>query len=652
MPFEHVQQRLGRTFSALKDVNLRARVFVPVFGVACLLGLAYVFARPAVYVSTARLQIEDPRSQRAADKGDVTPGMLVVAQTLTSSAVLDDVARRMPGAAGSVDLLRSMLTTTPVPGTNVVEIQAEGPRPETLPRLLDAWVEAYRQRQAATHDGTARAALQDARAAVEDLGAQVSAKRAELEQFRKRSEIVSAERGDNLAVARLKGLNASLADARTREVNAEARLNAIMENLASGKDVMSPADRANLVGLERRASELRERMKELEHEYTQSYLALDPRYRGWYANLTRIEQDIERQRKLSGERQVQNAEEELATARQTVLRLQHELAARRREVQEFTSRFAEHGALAAELKRLEETYDAGKQRLAQLQTDSRLAGPAVTVLAQPTYPKSPERPHYLRDAMIAIAGAGLLGLVAVWFVEFFQRSGAPQEIELLARQPMIHIAYSPNAMPALGGPVPGYAYAAPQLPEAIAVPHLPRELTVPELHALWGAATDQARLVVAALFNGLTIEEVSALRSEHIDSSAESIEIPGGGGPRVALREPLKGLLAKRRSDGDAPWPLADSTIAATEVDQLEGLVACAAVDASIANPDEVTSAVLRHTYVAYLVRQGARLSEVGGMVRHMTPARLREYGRLSPSGPGLPLAQIDPVHPALRAAA
>jgi integrase len=68
-----------------------------------------------------------------------------------------------------------------------------------------------------------------------------------------------------------------------------------------------------------------------------------------------------------------------------------------------------------------------------------------------------------------------------------------------------------------------------------------------------------------------------------------------------------------------------------------------------LSNPADISTEVLRHTYFAYLVRQGARLSEIAEFVGHIPPAAFRDYGRLSPPGPGLPMEEIDPVFPALR---
>jgi site-specific recombinase XerD len=110
----------------------------------------------------------------------------------------------------------------------------------------------------------------------------------------------------------------------------------------------------------------------------------------------------------------------------------------------------------------------------------------------------------------------------------------------------------------------------------------------------------------------------------------------------------MKRLLRERQSSGAAGSALTDARGTALPVADLEGLIALAACDAGLANPEEVTSQVLRHTYLAYLVRQGAKLADIGGIIGHMAPAAFREYGRLSPSGPGLPLDQIDPIFPAL----
>jgi len=156
-------------------------------------------------------------------------------------------------------------------------------------------------------------------------------------------------------------------------------------------------------------------------------------------------------------------------------------------------------------------------------------------------------------------------------------------------------------------------------------------------------------LVIAALFCGLSIDELAALRYKDIDLGAGRLCVTTASNRSYCLHEPLKHLLSERHVGRDGAVFLADTQGNPLTTEDLEGLITCAACDAGLTFPAEVTSKVLRHTYLAYLVRQGVRLADVRDMFGGVAPASLREYGQLSPPGPGLPFGQIDPVFPALR---
>ena len=195
---------------------------------------------------------------------------------------------------------------------------------------------------------------------------------------------------------------------------------------------------------------------------------------------------------------------------------------------------------------------------------------------------------------------------------------------------------------------PALTATAQRLPETIA--QLPRELSGPEVLALWKAATHDAKVVIAGLLGGMSLEEIGALRYEHIDLNAGSARLPAPFNRTCKLHEAMKTVLRERQAAKGGAAPLSDALDRPLSEADLEGLVACAACDAGLANPSEVNADSLRHTYFAYLVRQGARLSEIGEFIGRIPPAAFRDYGRLSPAGPGLPLERIDPVFPALRA--
>jgi site-specific recombinase XerD len=70
--------------------------------------------------------------------------------------------------------------------------------------------------------------------------------------------------------------------------------------------------------------------------------------------------------------------------------------------------------------------------------------------------------------------------------------------------------------------------------------------------------------------------------------------------------------------------------------------------DAGISRPNEINAEALRHTYFAYLARQGIRVSELRRLDGSLTPAILAAYARLAPPGVGRPLEEINSVYPAL----
>jgi site-specific recombinase XerD len=92
-----------------------------------------------------------------------------------------------------------------------------------------------------------------------------------------------------------------------------------------------------------------------------------------------------------------------------------------------------------------------------------------------------------------------------------------------------------------------------------------------------------------------------------------------------------------------------DSNGDALGAGDLEALLTCAAHDAGLVNPTEVTPQVLCHTYIAYLVRQGVRLSDLESITGYMPPTVLAAYATFSPPGSGMSLDSVERDYPALK---
>jgi hypothetical protein len=84
-------------------------------------------------------------------------------------------------------------------------------------------------------------------------------------------------------------------------------------------------------------------------------------------------------------------------------------------------------------------------------------------------------------------------------------------------------------------------------------------------------------------------------------------------------------------------------------VADIESAVSTSAFDANLDEAQQVTPETLRHTYIAFLVRQGLRFSELGKVVGRMPSEALNVLSALAPSGERVGLGAVERTLPALR---
>jgi succinoglycan biosynthesis transport protein ExoP len=182
----------------------------------------------------------------------------------------------------------------------------------------------------------------------------------------------------------------------------------------------------------------------------------------------------------------------------------------------------------------------------------------------------------------------------------------------------------------------------------------PRELAESEVQDLVAAGDETTRALIMALLSGLSVEEVTALHWQDVDLESAEAHI-GGNSPRnvsipAPLREALTGLGSNFIADAQSVW--VDTEGNPLTGDDLTALITTAAYDTGLTQPVQVTGEAIRHTYIAYLVRQGVGLKDLKHLTAPIPPTELVTYGRLSPPGPGVPLDQIDRVYPLFRESA
>src|SRR6185295_11623391 len=97
----------------------------------------------------------------------------------------------------------------------------------------------------------------------------------------------------------------------------------------------------------------------------------------------------------------------------------------------------------------------------------------------------------------------------------------------------------------------------------------------------------------------------------------------------VVLYDSLRALLAPRAAAARSEFVLGEEGGPASR-DTMNAQILCGAHDAGIESAIDVTPDCLRHTYVAFLVRQGIRFADLTRLVGPLPAGVLGAYSALS----------------------
>ena len=637
----------------------RARVFLGVLTVALVISLGFTWLRAAEYRASARLEIT-PATDSA--RSEPPPGasgasssrpFLTEMQVLTSRPILELAATRLERAGQRFPALdpdpiaemQSHLEAIVVPNTNVVELVAKGSRREVLAPLLNATIEAYREHLAESYSDSSTESLAQVNDEVKKLEEALSSKRRDAEAFRIRHNIVSPEREENQITAQTRGLGSSLSAADDRVARAEGKVRALTQSAAAGNTGVRSRDDPTVASLEQQASAIRDQLSDLGRDFTPNYLAVDPKAIALRSRLAQLERQIPVQREASQRIALAEAQEELASAQGAAARIRSQIATGQKELGQFAARFNEYKSKEDQVKAIDKDYQDASRRFTKLEATERARMPTLKLLEVAATPDRPWRPPYWRDTAISIGASLVLALLAMGLVELFNRP-APQPTMVLVQPQPGGLPYSP-APPALrwqtGSALPFEASPPTLLPQPAA---FPRELNRDEVAALVSAADESSRLVALLLLSGVGPDEVLALRANDVDLARGLLNVGGVSARTIVVADELRALLAARLEAPPSEFLLGQQDRPATR-DAMTAQILCAAHDASIERAIEVTPDCLRHTYLAFLVRQGIRFVELTRIVGHLPADTLGAYGALSPAGARVAGGSINVVFPA-----
>lgn len=654
--FATTREASGYLPSATQRSNRRRlRVFIGTLIVSLIVSLAYTFLRPAVYRASTRFEIAPAGAAPSSAPATIAPSepvkpFFTEVQVLTSRPLLEQVIAKLQQAGHPVSdaggdpiaTMQSRIEAVPVENTNVVELVAKMETPRLLAPLLNTIVEVYHDRLMDGYRTTSSEAIAQADGEVKKIEETVASKRREVEAYRLRNNIVSLERDENEVLARVRNQGNALGKANERVATAEGNLRALTDAQAAGNAVVRARDNPTLANLEQRASQVREELSDLERAYTADYLAKDPRAVALRARLAQLDRQVVEQRRIGHQTALAEAQEELSSAQAAARKIESQMNADRQDVAQFTARFNEYKARQDSLAQLEKLQGDAVQRRARLEASEQARMPKVRVLEMAAAPTEPWRPLYWRDAAISVGGSLVLALLAMWLTELFNRSDpAPT---LIVAAPGLPQRMMPQELPALAASHAMVANEPRPLLPPMQMP--PRELGQEEVTALMTASDDTIRLATSLLMSGLDADEAIALQRSDVDLDRGAVHVRGAAARDVALTDPLRELLAPRSSTDERVLALGGLPVT---TDTLDAQILCAAHDARLASAPEVDARCLRHTYIAWLVRQGIRFADLQRVVGPLSAPALGAYAAISPSGTPVPRESIDMTYPSLR---
>ncbi|MEM7253112.1 MAG: hypothetical protein AAF493_16980 [Pseudomonadota bacterium] len=626
----------------------RLQIFFLVFVVAAAAGLLWNYSRPPVYESTATLQIT-PRSnlERAAGVDPPNP-VEVQRQMMLSPSLLKSLHQQvveLEGATLTPSGLRQMIVAERVPSTDTVRLRAMGGEAALLPLILNAWADIYVQRQRAAEVEAAETLDSASNQEVESLEAQLAAKRSAVEAFRRNNNIVSPKREENRVASRLKGLNEAFNKANDREIEAKGKLVSIQRAVAAGKVVGNSKEARSLSNLITRAEELRQEMREYRENYTTTYMDLDPKIRAVRDSLVALEKRITIEQKTHSQSVIGEAEQEVdaaVAARESVV---VERAKLRNEASTFSANFARLESLMAELTSLEEVVNEAKRTQVRERAKRPTLPPQAHVAEAGFVPDSPVAPLYTRDAGIAIGGALALALICVLGFEFFIRPVVPPPSGATTT-----LVYAGDAA-RIGPPDPVSARPS-ALTHAAPLAALPvaslREASERDMEALVRLTDDApaVQALVGAMLSGISVEEAARLAWSDVDLARGSVNVTGRDARSVVALGTFATALDAMAIPRD-DWPVwATPEGAPLRVDELTHLVNTAvdrALPGSNLGPND-----LRHTFIAFLARQGASSDDLLRVAGRIPEDTLNRYAELAPPGQHVAFSELNVAYPAL----
>lgn len=622
------------------------------FLIVLIIGLIWVWSRPAIYQSQAIIHFSYAqqlnREQATVPEEQIT----LNEQRLTSYNILESLSENLDSELGislTPQQIAIMLSTEAQLSSRIINLYATGEQANLLEPVLSQWLDLYLQMLSVENEENTVEDLQIGEQKLQTLEIKILEQRQEIERFGAEHNIVSLERDENRTLSKIKSLGSALDQAESEFTQSTTTLESVMDSIAKGEEVIHPNDLGRINNLLSSIKNIEATLAELGRKYTPEYMNRDPNIKEQKRVLDIRKSELAELKSQTEQRYLLDLERSVLESSAKRKTLEKELGELSVTAQKFNQRLDEFERLNRSLSQLEEQAQLLKDQLIEEEVQKPFQA-KINILEAPFEPSYPISPLYWRDTLIVAASALVASLFVLLLFSFIVRQKQPAATMTsytvvppsgltLSAQAAQQQALEQQQQARLAQQNASVDKTPLQLGQETPSSNSLRLVTQDECKALYEVANREGKLTLAFVLNGLTIDEMLALSKSDYDSQTNSLDVKGDFARSILLPESISGILDSICVNAELGTPMWSNPMS---VEQFDQMVINMAHDAGLAFPEQLSLASLRHSYLTFLVAQGARLNDLEQLAGYITPSDLSLYRQVNRRGDPVEIENIN----------
>jgi capsular exopolysaccharide synthesis family protein len=348
-------------------------------------------------------------------------------EQVADEAVLANLARRLLGR----------IRVDPIQGTELVTLTYTSSQPEQAAEIVNAFAQEYISWNIESRSVIIDKTSRFLEAELEEIKAGLQRKEAQLEEYSRRTDIVTLDPASNPTLQRLANLNGEVLKSQAELRGKEARLRELSQ---LARDSVANEESKGLI------SEMRKERLRKEADYEAKLQVYKPDWPAMVELRAAIE-DGKRAYERAVDEYYEEAENryraEAQAARNQVRRLKSEIAKVKSEAIDLGSVSVEYNNLQMELAELHTRQDDLLGQLSKTTMSARMFGNSesnVRVVEHALVPSRSFRPSLRLDLTAGLASGLALGIGLVLLLHFLDRTvKTPEELEKILQLPLLGV---------------------------------------------------------------------------------------------------------------------------------------------------------------------------------------------------------------------